>query len=90
MPELSRIAPGNRGQSGTVRAIAAGQAGVVGRAQVLAAGVGRSAIDRALKSGRLHRVHAGVYSAVAPELLTEDGLLIAALLQKPTPPATAR
>ena len=80
MPELSRIAPGNRGQSGTVRAIAADQAGVVSRAQVLAAGIGRSAIDRALSSGRLHRVHAGVYSAVAPELLTEDGHLIAALL----------
>jgi very-short-patch-repair endonuclease len=60
--------------------IAAGQAGVVSRAQVLAAGVRRSAIDRALSAGRLHRVHAGVYAAVAPELLTEDGLLIAALL----------
>jgi very-short-patch-repair endonuclease len=80
MHELSRIAPGNRGQSGTVRAIAAGQAGVVSRAQVLAAGVGRSAIDRALSSGRLHRVHAGVYSAVAPELLTEEGQLLAAVL----------
>jgi very-short-patch-repair endonuclease len=80
MHELSRIAPGNRGRSWTVRAIAADQAGVVSRAQVLAAGVRRSAIDRALSSGRLHRVHAGVYAVVAPELLTDDGLLIAALL----------
>jgi hypothetical protein len=80
MPELSGIAPGNRGRSGTVRAIAAAQAGVVSRAQVLAAGVGRTAIDRALGAGKLHRIHAGVYAAVAPELLTEDGHLIAALL----------
>ena len=50
------------------------------RAQLLLAGVSDSAIDRALSSGRLHRVHAGVYSAVAPELLTEEGHLIAALM----------
>ena len=50
------------------------------RAQLLAAGVSRSAIGRALGSGRLHRVHPGVYAAVAPELLTEDGRLTAALL----------
>ena len=40
----------------------------------------RSAIDRALRAGRLHRVHRGVYAAVAPELLTEEGHLVAALL----------
>ena len=50
------------------------------RAQLLAAGVGRSAIGRALRAGKLHRVHRGVYSAVAPELLTEEGHLLAALL----------
>ena len=38
------------------------------------------AIDRALRAGRLHRVHRGVYAAVAPELLTEEGHLVAALL----------
>ena len=50
------------------------------RAQLLAAGVSRSAIDRAVRAGRLHRVHRGVYAAVAPELLTEEGHLVAALL----------
>jgi hypothetical protein len=80
MPELSRITPGNRRRSGTVRAIAREQEGIVARAQLLAAGVSASAIDRALRSGALHRVHLGVYAAVAPELLTEDGHLIAALL----------
>jgi very-short-patch-repair endonuclease len=51
----------------------------VTRAQLLGAGVGRAAIDRALDSGRLHRVHRGVYAAVVPELLSEDGRLLAAL-----------
>ena len=50
------------------------------RAQLLAAGGGRSGIGRALRAGKLHRVHRGVYSAVAPELLTEEGHLLAALL----------
>jgi very-short-patch-repair endonuclease len=51
----------------------------VARVQLLAAGVGRSAIDRALHAGRLHRVHPGIYAAVAPELLTEEGRITAAL-----------
>jgi very-short-patch-repair endonuclease len=80
MPELLRVRPGNRTQSGAVRAIAQEQSGVVGRRQLLAAGVSRSAIGRALRAGRLHRVHRGVYATVAPELLTEEGCLVAALL----------
>jgi hypothetical protein len=63
-----------------VRAIAAGQDGIVGRAQLLAGGLTGSAVDRALRAGRLHRLNPGVYSVPAPELLTEDALLIAALL----------
>ena len=50
------------------------------RARLLSAGISNSVIARALHSGRLHRIHTGVYATVAPELLTEDGLLIAALL----------
>jgi hypothetical protein len=78
--ELLRVTVGNRRELEAVRAIAGEQYGVVGRTQLLAAGVGGSAIDRALRAGRLHRIHRGVYSAVAPELLTEDGRLIAAVL----------
>jgi very-short-patch-repair endonuclease len=52
----------------------------VGRAQLLAAEVDGSAIDRALRAGRLHPVHRGIYASVAPELLTEEGHLLAALL----------
>ena len=51
------------------------QAGILTRAQLLAAGVSGSSIDRAVRAGRLHRIHRGVYAAVAPELLTEEGHL---------------
>jgi very-short-patch-repair endonuclease len=52
----------------------------VARAQLLAADVSGSSIDRALRSGTLYRVHPGVYAVVAPELLTEEGRITAALL----------
>jgi very-short-patch-repair endonuclease len=80
MPEPLRFVPGNRVQSEEVRAIARDQAGIVGRAQLLHAGISRSAIGRALDAGKLHPVHLGVYATVAPELLTEEGCLVAALL----------
>jgi very-short-patch-repair endonuclease len=79
MPELSPITPGNRRLSGIVRALAREQHGVVRRTQILERGVAESTIERALRSGSLHRLHAGVYSQVAPELLTEDALLLSAL-----------
>src|SRR5262245_45241182 len=63
-----------------VRALAAQQEGIVARGQLLAHGVSESAIKRAVRAGRLHRLHPGVYSASAPELLTPDALLTAALL----------
>ena len=37
-------------------------------------------IGRAVRAGRLHPVHRGIYATVAPELLTEEGHLVAALL----------
>jgi very-short-patch-repair endonuclease len=80
MPEPVGITVGIRRRSQPVRAIAGEQAGIVARAQLLAAGVSGSAIDRGLRSGALHRVYPGVYAAVAPELLTEEGQLTAALM----------
>jgi very-short-patch-repair endonuclease len=80
MPQLLRVTVGNRREPEAVRAIAGEQRGIVGRGQLLAAGVDGSRIDRALRAGRLHLVHRGVYAVVAPELLTEDGHLLAALL----------
>jgi hypothetical protein len=80
VPELPLIRPGIRAQSAAVRVIAGEQAAIVARAQLLAAGVSRGKISRALHSGSLHRIHGGIYAAVAPELLTEEGRLVAALL----------
>ena len=40
----------------------------------------RGSCDRALRSGRLHRLYRGVYSVLAPEALGEDSRLIAALM----------
>jgi very-short-patch-repair endonuclease len=56
------------------------QAGIVARAQLLAAGVDGSVIGRALRAGKLHGVHRGIYATVPPELLIEEGHLFAALL----------
>ena len=50
------------------------------RAQLVALGLSGSAIHRALGSGKLHHVHRGIYATVAPELLSEEGHLVAALL----------
>jgi very-short-patch-repair endonuclease len=80
MPELLRLSLGNRGISGAVRDIARDQAGIVSRTQLLAAGVSSAAIDRAVLAGRLYRAHRGLFAVVAPELLTEEGHLVAALL----------
>ncbi|HEX6697193.1 MAG TPA: type IV toxin-antitoxin system AbiEi family antitoxin domain-containing protein, partial [Solirubrobacteraceae bacterium] len=80
MLEPVRVTVGNRRKVGPVRRIAAGQHGVVARRQLLTAGIGGSVIDRAVRAGKFHRIHRGVYAAVAPELLTEEGHLVAALL----------
>jgi very-short-patch-repair endonuclease len=55
------------------------QHGVVGREQLLAAGVGRGAIVRALDAGRLRPVFRGVY-AVGHVALRREGWWMAALL----------
>jgi hypothetical protein len=80
MPQPLRFVSGNRTQTEAVRAIARGQAGIVARTQLLGAGIDGSAIGRALRAGKLHRVYRGIYATVAPELLTEEGQLIAALM----------
>lgn len=55
------------------------QHGVVGRAQLLDAGVGRRAIGIRLERGSLHLVHRGVY-AVGYPLLSLEGRWMAAVL----------
>lgn len=64
-----------------VKAIAMGQHGVFGLRQILAvAGISRQSVGLRARSGRLHRLHHGVYSLVPAELLTSEGHRMAAVL----------
>ena len=56
------------------------QHGVVARRQLGEAGFGRDAIAVRLRAGRLHRVHAGVYSVAPRPLLSRQGRWLAAVL----------
>ncbi|MGH2969532.1 MAG: DUF559 domain-containing protein [Solirubrobacteraceae bacterium] len=62
-----------------IAALAAVQHGVVERGQLLARDVSRAAIAYRLRDGRLHPVHAGVYSVGNPELRIEGKWLAAVL-----------
>jgi predicted transcriptional regulator of viral defense system len=53
---------------------------VVAFAQLIAIGFSASQINSWITSGRLHRVHHGVYSIAPPELLTRKGRYMAAVL----------
>lgn len=53
---------------------------VASTGQLRRRGMSGSAVGRAVASGRLHRVHQGVYSCVPPELLTIEGRRAAAIL----------
>lgn len=55
------------------------QYGVVGRQQLLDAGLGRGMIRLRLQAGRLHRMHPGVYS-VGHRIVPREGKWVAAVL----------
>jgi predicted transcriptional regulator of viral defense system len=59
--------------------LAGRQHGVVSRAQLVALGLSEEAIARRMKSGRLHRLHRGVY-AVGHTSLSQEGRWLAAVL----------
>jgi very-short-patch-repair endonuclease len=63
-----------------IAASASEQWGVVTLSQLVAAGLSRSAISRRVSSGRLHRVHRGVYAVVPPAALAPEGRWLAAVL----------
>jgi very-short-patch-repair endonuclease len=52
----------NAGVDHAIAVVAAGQYGVITRAQLLRLGLHPRSIDRRLAAGRLHRLHAGVYA----------------------------
>lgn len=56
------------------------QHGVVARRQLTRRGFSGTAIDKRIKAGRLHRIHAGVYSLAPRQLLTRQGWWLAAAL----------
>jgi very-short-patch-repair endonuclease len=62
-----------------IAALAARQGGVVSRNQLFGLGLSAAAIDHRLRSGRLHRIHHGVY-AVGHRLVSTRGSHFAALL----------
>jgi hypothetical protein len=64
---------------GVVAELAAGQWGVVSRAQLRGLGLGRGPIDGRLRTGSLRRVHRGVY-AVGGATLPREGRWLAAVL----------
>lgn len=68
-----------RGDDRALAALAERQHGVVARRQLLAAGLGRRAIDTRLAAGRLHPLHRGVY-AVGHLVLSLHGRWMAAVL----------
>jgi very-short-patch-repair endonuclease len=60
-------------------ALARRQHGVVSRGQLLALGLGATGIAERVRTGRLHRIHRGVY-AVGPARLRTEGYWLAAVL----------
>ncbi len=56
------------------------QHGVMARGQLVEQGFSETAIDKRLRAGRLHRIHAGVYSLVPRQLLSRQGWWMAAVL----------
>jgi Transcriptional regulator, AbiEi antitoxin len=72
MRRLSR----SRGGDAEIAELAARQHGVVGRRQLAELGFRPSGIDRRLRLGRLHRLHAGVY-AVGHEVVSREGTWMA-------------
>lgn len=68
-----------RGIDAVLAAAGESQHGVVARSQLLGWGMDRSAIDRRIRSGHLHRLHPGVYS-VGHRVVGQRGRWMAAVL----------
>lgn len=60
--------------------VAERQWGIVTWAQLRRRGIGEASISRALRSGRLHEIHPGVYSITPPSLIQSEAWHAAAVL----------
>jgi very-short-patch-repair endonuclease len=69
----------NLGPDAVIAGLAARQHGVVGRRQLLAAGLGSRAIEHRIGLGKLHPLYRGVY-AVGHQLVSQQGRWMAATL----------
>src|SRR6476469_6673578 len=67
------------GPDAVIAELAGGQHGVVGRAQLLAAGIGAKAVESRVRSSRLHPLQRGVY-AVGHSVVSGRGRWMAATL----------
>jgi very-short-patch-repair endonuclease len=79
-PDAGDILHPPGGVDDVIARIAASQRGLITRRQLLAVGLGRGAIAGRLASGRLHRIHLGVFLVghpVAPPLARELGAVLA-------------
>ncbi len=71
--------PRTRPSEDEIAALVRRQHGVVSRAQLIALGLGEDAIDSRLASGRLHRLHRGVYAS-GHGIIPREGLWLAAVM----------
>ncbi len=69
-----------RGDDQPISELARRQHGVVGRWQLIEDGWTEEEVKWRLRTGRLHRVHAGVYSLGPPQLLSRQGRWMASVL----------
>jgi very-short-patch-repair endonuclease len=69
-----------RGDDSPIARLAGAQHGVVARRQLLHLGWSEDELEWRIQAGRLHRVHAGVYSLAPWELISKQGWWMAAVL----------
>jgi predicted transcriptional regulator of viral defense system len=80
MPEPWSESDAERRLVAKLSALATSQYAVFSLAQAVEVGFTSRSVQRRAASGRWHRVHHGVYALVPRKLLTQDALLIAAIL----------
>ncbi len=78
--KVGQAATGARARHHALAVLACRQHGVFSLAQLVDLGLSPSAVHKRTTSGRLHRIHRGVYSPVPLALLSRNGRFLAAVL----------